>query len=70
MTLLTIKIIRLYQAGISPYLPSVCRFEPTCSEYSIDAIKNFGLVKGFFLAIKRLLRCNPLGGQGYDPISK
>jgi putative membrane protein insertion efficiency factor len=70
VTLLTIKIIRLYQAGISPYLPSVCRFEPTCSEYSIDAIKNFGLVKGFFLAIKRLLRCNPLGGQGYDPISK
>ena len=70
MTLLTIKIIRLYQAGISPYLPSVCRYEPTCSEYSIDAIKNFGLVKGFFLTIKRLLRCNPLGGQGYDPISK
>ena len=70
MALLTIKIIRLYQAGISPYLPSVCRYEPTCSEYSIDAIKNFGLVKGFFLTIKRLLRCNPLGGQGYDPISK
>ena len=70
MTLLTIKIIRLYQAGISPYLPSVCRFEPTCSEYSIEAIKIFGLVKGFFLAIKRLLRCNPLGGQGYDPVSK
>ena len=65
-----IKIIRLYQKGISPYLPSVCRYEPTCSQYSIEAIKKFGTFKGFFLTVKRLLRCNPLGGKGYDPIPK
>jgi|TARA_B100000530_G_C15915481_1_gene471056 putative membrane protein insertion efficiency factor len=65
-----IKIIRLYQKGISPYMPSVCRYEPTCSQYSIEAIKKFGTFKGFFLTVKRLLRCNPLGGKGYDPIPK
>tara|TARA_B100001750_G_scaffold40536_1_gene29409 strand:+ start:761 stop:973 length:213 start_codon:yes stop_codon:yes gene_type:complete len=65
-----IKIIRLYQKGISPYIPSVCRYEPTCSQYSIEAIKKFGTFKGFFLTVKRLLRCNPLGGKGYDPIPK
>ncbi len=70
MTSLAIKIIRLYQKGISPYLPSVCRYEPTCSEYSIEAINRFGAFKGVFLTVKRLLRCNPLGGKGYDPIPK
>ena len=70
MTSLAIKIIRLYQKGISPYLPSVCRYEPTCSEYSIEAINRFGAFKGVFLTVKRLLRCNPLGGKGYDPIAK
>tara|TARA_Y100000996_G_scaffold279235_1_gene220206 strand:- start:140 stop:352 length:213 start_codon:yes stop_codon:yes gene_type:complete len=67
---LVIKIIRVYQKGISPYLPSVCRYEPTCSEYSIEAIKKFGAFKGILLTVKRLLRCNPLGGKGYDPIPK
>ena len=70
MTLLAIKIIRLYQKVISPYLPSACRYEPTCSEYSIEAMKRFGIIKGIFLTVKRLLRCNPLGGKGYDPIPK
>ncbi len=70
MASVAIKIIRLYQKGISPYLPSVCRYEPTCSQYSIEAIKKFGTFKGFFLTVKRLLRCNPLGGKGYDPIPK
>tara|TARA_B100001029_G_C14985689_1_gene408823 strand:+ start:517 stop:729 length:213 start_codon:yes stop_codon:yes gene_type:complete len=70
VTSLAIKIIRLYQKGISPYLPSVCRYEPTCSEYSIEAINRFGAFKGVFLTVKRLLRCNPLGGKGYDPIPK
>tara|TARA_B100001175_G_scaffold286825_1_gene268832 strand:- start:136 stop:348 length:213 start_codon:yes stop_codon:yes gene_type:complete len=67
---LVIKIIRVYQNGISPYLPSVCRYEPTCSEYSIEAINKFGAFKGILLTVKRLLRCNPLGGKGYDPIPK
>tara|TARA_B100002052_G_C15780053_1_gene551143 strand:- start:144 stop:356 length:213 start_codon:yes stop_codon:yes gene_type:complete len=70
VTLLAIKIIRLYQKVISPYLPSACRYEPTCSEYSIEAMKRFGIIKGIFLTVKRLLRCNPLGGKGYDPIPK
>ncbi len=70
MASVAIKIIRLYQKGISPYIPSVCRYEPTCSQYSIEAIKKFGTFKGFFLTVKRLLRCNPLGGKGYDPIPK
>ncbi len=70
MASLVIKIIRVYQKGISPYLPSVCRYEPTCSEYSIEAIKKFGAFKGILLTVKRLLRCNPLGGKGYDPIPK
>ncbi|MQG84720.1 MAG: membrane protein insertion efficiency factor YidD [SAR202 cluster bacterium] len=70
MASVAIKIIRLYQKGISPYLPSTCRYEPTCSQYSIEAIKTFGTFKGFFLTVKRLLRCNPLGGKGYDPIPK
>ena len=70
MASVAIKIIRLYQKVISPYMPSVCRYEPTCSQYSIEAIKKFGTFKGFFLTVKRLLRCNPLGGKGYDPIPK
>lgn len=70
MASLVIKIIRVYQNGISPYLPSVCRYEPTCSEYSIEAINKFGSFKGILLTVKRLLRCNPLGGKGYDPIPK
>ena len=70
MASVAIKIIRLYQKGISPYMPSVCRYEPTCSQYSIEAIKKFGTFKGVFLTVKRLLRCNPLGGKGYDPIPK
>ena len=70
MASVAIKIIRLYQKGISPYLPSVCRYEPTCSQYSIEAIKKFGTFKGFFLTVKRLLRCTPLGGKGYAPIPK
>ena len=70
MASVAIKIIRLYQKGISPYMPSVCRYEQTCSQYSIEAIKTFGTFKGFCLTVKRLLRCNPLGGKGYDPIPK
>ena len=48
----------------------MCRYEPTCSEYSIEAINKFGAFKGILLTVKRLLRCNPLGGKGYDPIPK
>ncbi len=60
--------IRLYQRCISPYMPPACRFTPTCSEYAIQAIRKHGPVKGTGLAIWRILRCNPWGGSGYDPV--
>lgn len=60
--------IRIYQRCISPLLPASCRFTPTCSEYAIQAIMKYGPAKGMGLAIWRLLRCNPWGGHGYDPV--
>ncbi|MCZ6535803.1 MAG: membrane protein insertion efficiency factor YidD [Dehalococcoidia bacterium] len=61
-------IIRLHQLAISPYLPTYCRYQPTCSHYSHYAIKEYGLIKGGWLSLKRLTRCRPLGGKGYDPV--
>lgn len=62
--------IRLYQIFISPVIGGnrACRFTPTCSAYTIDAINEFGVVKGIFFGAKRILRCNPWGGHGYDPV--
>ena len=65
-----IKIIKGYRYFISPLLGHSCRYLPTCSEYSIDALKEFGLVKGIFLSIKRVLSCHPWGKGGFDPIKK
>lgn len=61
-------VIRGYQVAISPLLPARCRYVPTCSEYAIEAIVRYGARKGIRLAIKRILRCHPLGGHGYDPV--
>jgi len=61
-------LIRLYQWCISPWLGVRCRFEPTCSHYAVTAIETHGTIKGGWLTIRRLLRCNPFGGMGYDPI--
>lgn len=61
-------LIRAYQAGISPLLPSTCRYTPSCSEYAVVAIRRFGAVRGGWLALKRVVRCNPLGGIGLDPV--
>ena len=61
-------VIRLYQLVISPILGPNCRFMPTCSEYALESIKSFGLIKGFFLTFKRIVKCHPWGGHGYDPI--
>lgn len=67
MSNLIIELIRLYQKF--PFRKrSLCRFNPTCSEYMIIAIKEHGLIKGIYLGIKRILRCNPLGSYGYDPV--
>tara|TARA_Y100000590_G_scaffold462047_1_gene625171 strand:- start:1158 stop:1409 length:252 start_codon:yes stop_codon:yes gene_type:complete len=67
-----ILIIKFYKYFISPYLPSSCRYLPTCSEYFIESLKIHGIFKGFFFGIKRILRCHPikiLGGKsGYDPV--
>ncbi len=61
-------LIRIYQTLISPLLPSTCRFSPTCSEYSKQSLIKYGLIKGSMLSVKRILKCNPWGGNGYDPV--
>ena len=65
---LAILPIRIYQKIISPLLPGVCRYRPTCSEYMAEAIQTHGIVKGLYLGTRRLLRCHPWGGSGYDPV--
>lgn len=57
-----------YKKCISPLFPSVCRYTPTCSQYMVDAVMKHGIVKGFWLGVKRICRCNPWGGHGYDPV--
>lgn len=61
-------MIRLYRALISPLFPPSCRFQPTCSQYAIEAVEEFGIWQGSWLAIKRVLRCHPLHPGGYDPV--
>lgn len=61
-------VIRIYQYFLSPLLAPSCRFTPTCSEYSVQAIKKYGPFKGGWLTIKRLSRCHPWGGHGHDPV--
>ena len=63
-----IALIRFYQKFISPLFPGCCRYRPTCSQYMIEAIQTHGIVKGLWLGTKRLLRCHPWGGQGFDPV--
>jgi putative membrane protein insertion efficiency factor len=63
-----ILVIKLYQIAISPLLGAKCRFTPTCSHYAKEALEKHGLFKGSWMAIKRIGRCNPWGGHGYDPV--
>ena len=63
-----IIIIKIYQLLISPLFPSSCRFTPTCSNYTVEALKKHGLFKGGWLGIKRISKCHPWGGSGYDPV--
>lgn len=67
-SILFLALIRFYQVAISPLKPPSCRFTPTCSQYAIEAIKKHGPFKGLYLAIRRILRCHPWGGSGYDPV--
>ena len=69
MKKLLIKLIRFYQRCISPYKPACCRFTPTCSAYALEAIHKYGALIGSFLALKRILRCNPFyKGDTHDPV--
>ena len=61
-------LVRLYRAGISPAHPPCCRFIPTCSQYALEAIEKYGALKGGYLALRRILRCNPFHKGGYDPV--
>ncbi len=63
-----ILLIQFYRHCISPYLPNSCRFTPTCSQYALEAFRKYGPLKGFWLSLKRILRCHPFGGSGYDPV--
>lgn len=63
-----IFLIKIYKNFISPLLPATCRYQPTCSQYALDALTKYGLFKGGLLALKRILRCHPWGGFGSDPI--
>lgn len=67
-TLLLLAPVVFYQKAISPFTPPSCRFTPTCSEYTRQALLKHGPVKGLYLAVRRLLKCHPWGGSGYDPV--
>ncbi|WP_282037555.1 membrane protein insertion efficiency factor YidD [Saccharicrinis aurantiacus] len=67
-TFILIIPIKIYQYTISPMLGASCRYTPSCSAYSIQALKKHGPIKGFYLVIKRILSCNPWGGHGHDPV--
>jgi len=63
-----IALIRFYQGAISPYKKPCCRFYPTCSQYALEAVSKYGALKGSYLAVRRILRCNPFHEGGYDPV--
>ena len=65
---LAMFLIRCYQVTLSPHMPGCCRFEPTCSQYSLQAFKKYGFLKGLKLTVSRISRCRPGGGHGYDPV--
>lgn len=68
LTWILIGGIKFYKLVLSPFIPRSCRYEPTCSTYGITALKKHGPFKGTLLTIKRILRCHPWGGNGYDPV--
>lgn len=68
LTKFILMLIRFYQQCISPFTPAACRYTPTCSQYAVEAIQKYGPFKGGWMALKRILRCNPFGGSGYDPV--
>lgn len=65
---LVMTALRFYKSAISPWLPPACRFEPTCSQYAIEAVELHGVARGLVLAVKRLARCQPFSRGGFDPV--
>ena len=63
-----VLLIKFYQLCISPFTPPSCRFTPTCSQYALEAFRKHGPLKGLYLSVRRILRCHPWGGSGYDPV--
>lgn len=63
-----IALVRFYQSAISPWFPASCRYHPTCSAYAADAIRRHGSLRGVYLSVRRVARCHPWGGYGYDPV--
>jgi len=68
MKQIVIFVVRAYRLLLSPYLPPSCRYQPTCSQYAEEALDKYGALKGGMIALKRISRCHPLGGNGYDPL--
>ena len=68
MSRIVLALIRFYQLAISPWLPPPCRYQPTCSQYAIEAVEKHGALKGGWLALRRIGRCHPWGSSGYDPV--
>jgi putative membrane protein insertion efficiency factor len=68
MTLVGLAAVKFYRLAISPYHPPVCRYTPSCSEYAITALRRYGLFKGGYLTLRRILRCHPFSSGGYDPV--
>ena len=68
MKSILIGLVKVYQAIVSPYFPNACRYTPTCSQYTVDAIQKHGAIRGGWLGLKRISRCHPWGGHGYDPV--
>ena len=69
-TSMLIKFIKIYKYMISPLIGPSCRYLPTCSEYSIEALKTYGFLKGLMLSFKRIMSCHPWGNGGFDPVKK
>lgn len=68
MQWILVRLLRVYKIGVSPWLPSACRFHPTCSEYTREAVEKYGAGRGLWMGLRRLAKCHPLHDGGFDPV--
>lgn len=68
LSYILIAFVRFYQVVLSPFIPSACRYQPTCSRYAVEALQRHGAFRGFYLTVRRLFSCHPWGGHGHDPV--